>query len=87
MDLYSAARRLSEPFRFTKREAAEARGSYHRRERWSGEFSRSLTLPPAVDPSKAKASYEHGVLSLRVPCREEAKPRQIPVQGQERSEA
>ena len=64
-----------------KREAAEAKGSYHRRERWSGEFSRSLTLPADVDPARAEATYEHGVLSLRIPRREEMKPRLIPVKA------
>ncbi|MFQ5514910.1 MAG: Hsp20/alpha crystallin family protein [Myxococcota bacterium] len=61
---------------------APASGSYHRRERWSGEFSRSLSLPDEVDPAQIEARYEHGVLRIRVPRREEAKPRQITVQTQ-----
>jgi len=44
-----------------------------------GEFSRSLQLPRDVDPAQAAASYKHGVLTVRVPARAEAKPRQIAV--------
>jgi HSP20 family protein len=54
-------------------------GAYHRRERFAGEFSRSLQLPRDVDPSQAAASCKHGVLTVRVPARAEAKPRQIAV--------
>src|SRR5437879_4185986 len=36
-------------------------GSFHRRERSSGEFSRSLQLPDDLDPSRAEASYKHGI--------------------------
>lgn len=57
-----------------------AAGSFHRRERATGEFSRSLQLPDDLDLAKTDASYKHGVLVLHVPKREEAKPRQIAVQ-------
>lgn len=60
---------------------ALAKGSFHRRERWSGEFSRSLQLPQDVDVSKVDASYRNGILAVRIPRREEAKPRQIEVQA------
>jgi len=60
-------------------EEPAAEGSYHRRERFVGEFSRSLQLPRDVDPSLAAATCKHGVLTLRVPARAEAKPRQIAV--------
>jgi HSP20 family protein len=60
-------------------EEPAAQGAYHRRERFAGEFSRSLQLPRDVDPSLAVASCKHGVLTLRVPARAEAKPRQIAV--------
>jgi len=56
-----------------------AGGSFHRRERGSGEFSRSLQLPDDFDASRTEASYQLGVLTVRVPKREEAKPRQITV--------
>ena len=54
-------------------------GSFHRRERDSGEFSRSLQLPDSLDLMRAEASYKNGVLTIRVPKREEAKPRQISI--------
>jgi HSP20 family protein len=63
-----------------KREVAAPPGSgFHRRERGSGEFSRSLQLPDALDAARAEASYQLGILTVRVPKREEAKPRQIAV--------
>jgi HSP20 family protein len=55
--------------------------SYHRRERDAGKFSRSLTLPATLDTQNAQASYKHGVLSIRVPLKAAAKPRQIEVQA------
>src|SRR5256885_14644566 len=48
--------------------------SYHRIERRYGTFSRSFSLPPAVVPSKVGAEYHNGVLTVRLPLREEAKP-------------
>ena len=65
-----------------KREVAPpAEGSFHRRERGAGEFARSFQLPADVDPTRAEASYKHGILSIRVPKKEEAKPRQISVKA------
>ncbi len=54
-------------------------GTYHRSERAHGRFSRSFTLPATVDGTKISASYKDGVLTIRVPQREEAKPKQITV--------
>jgi HSP20 family protein len=51
----------------------------HRVERAYGQFARSFSLPPTVDTSKVTADYKAGVLSVRLPVREEAKPRQIQV--------
>jgi HSP20 family protein len=48
-------------------------------ERRYGTFTRSFSLPPTVDTSKVEAEYRNGILTLRLPLREEAKPRQIPV--------
>ena len=65
-----------------KREtAAPQGGSFHRRERRGGEFSRSLQLPADLDLARAEASYKHGMLTVRIPKREEAKPRQITVKA------
>jgi HSP20 family protein len=56
-----------------------ARGGYHRRERAWGRFSRTLHLPDDLDTSKVEASLRHGVLTIDVERREEAKPRQVAV--------
>jgi HSP20 family protein len=56
-------------------------GSYHRVERARGEFSRSLQLPADLDLEQAKASCEHGMLTIRVPKKEEAKTKQITVKS------
>lgn len=46
----------------------------------AGEAIRQVTLPQGVDPDKATTAYEHGVLTLRLPKVEEAKPKRIPIQ-------
>ena len=52
---------------------------FHRVERRHGVFSRSFTLPNTVDASRISAAYKDGVLTIRLPQREEAKPKQIAV--------
>ena len=52
---------------------------YHHVERRYGTFSRSFSLPTTVDPNRVLAEYKHGVLTVRLPLREEAKPRSIKV--------
>ena len=52
---------------------------YQHLERRYGAFSRSFSLPRTVDSSKVAADYRNGVLTIRLPLREEAKPRQIKV--------
>jgi HSP20 family protein len=52
---------------------------YHRRERSFGEFSRSIQLPEQLDIDKASASYDAGILTVKIPKAEAAKPRQIAV--------
>jgi HSP20 family protein len=52
---------------------------FHRVERSYGTFTRSFALPPTVDASKVAADYKDGVLTIKLPQREEAKPRQIKV--------
>jgi HSP20 family protein len=52
---------------------------FHHVERNYGSFSRSFSLPRTVDASKVSADYKNGVLTVRLPLREEAKPRQIKV--------
>ena len=55
------------------------RDRFQRMERFYGSFSRSFTLPPTVDAAQISASYKDGILTVRVPQREEAKPKQITV--------
>jgi HSP20 family protein len=52
---------------------------FHHIERSYGSFTRSFSLPRTVDASKVSADYKNGVLTVRLPLREEAKPRQIKV--------
>jgi HSP20 family protein len=54
---------------------------YHRRELNEGRFSRSIQLLDDYDINRAEARYEAGLLVVRVPIAERAKPRQIAVQG------
>jgi HSP20 family protein len=54
---------------------------FQRIERCYGSFSRSFSLPPNVDASKLTAEYMNGVLTVKIPLREEAKPRQIEVRA------
>ena len=53
--------------------------SYRRVERTYGTFHRSFSLPNTVDTGKVSADFKHGVLTVKLPFREEAKPRTITV--------
>jgi HSP20 family protein len=61
----------------TSSERREGEGEYLVQEIRRGEFSRSVTLPSGLEPDKATASFDNGVLTLRVPKAEQVKPRQI----------
>jgi len=61
-------------------ESQQKGSNYLRTERTFGAFARSFVLPSTVDGSKCQAAYEHGVLTLTMPKREEAKPRAIEIQ-------
>jgi HSP20 family protein len=52
---------------------------YHRREREGGKFSRIVGLPTDIDAEKVSAKMENGILTIRVPKAEAAKPKQIAV--------
>jgi HSP20 family protein len=59
---------------------AHAEGaSIHRRERAAGEFDRTVTLPDDIDSAKVGAEYRDGVLTLRLPRAESAKPRTVTI--------
>lgn len=55
------------------------KNSYHRLERAYGGFTRTFSLPNAVDADKVKATFTDGLLNLSVPKAEEAKPRKIQI--------
>ena len=52
---------------------------YYKTERFYGSFSRILRFPAAIDAEKIDARYENGVLTVTLPKKEEAKPKQIRV--------
>jgi HSP20 family protein len=54
--------------------------NYRRIERTYGQFHRSFTLPNTVDTAKVRADFKNGVLTVKLPFREEAKPRTINVE-------
>ena len=53
----------------------------YRSERWQGRFVRTFIVPPGVDNASIKAEYVAGVLRLRIPKPEQAKPRRIEISG------
>ena len=61
------------------RDKAVKEEQYHRIERTFGSFSRTFTLPPTVDAGQIGAEFKNGVLTVTLPLREDAKPRQIQV--------
>jgi HSP20 family protein len=64
-----------------KLDANVTKDQFHRIERSFGSFSRSFDLPPSVDAGKVTAAYNAGILTVRLPLREEAKPTHITVHG------
>ena len=62
-----------------KFESQKTEGGWHRLERSYGTFERAFTLPETVNPEGVKADYKNGVLTVTLPKKEVAKPRQIKV--------
>ncbi len=60
-------------------EDEEKKDDYHRVERAYGRFSRTFQLPSTTDVEHVDASYKDGVLEVKLPKKEEAKPRSIEV--------
>jgi HSP20 family protein len=54
---------------------------YYCCERWSGSFSRSMMLPPGIDPDRIKATFKNGVLEVHVPKSPKAIGKSIEVQA------
>jgi HSP20 family protein len=62
-----------------KAEHEDKREGYYRLERAAGSFARSITLPEGVDPDAIEASFDKGVLEVRVPKPEQRKPRRVQI--------
>jgi HSP20 family protein len=62
-----------------KAQHEERKEGYHRVERAYGAFTRSLTLPEGVDPEAVEASFERGVLEVRIPKPEQREPRRVSI--------
>jgi len=60
-------------------EHEERKEGYYRVERSSGAFTRTLTLPEGVNPDGIKASFDKGVLEVRIPKPEEKKPHRVSI--------
>ena len=52
-------------------------GQWIRRERFTGQFRRSISLPPGVDPGKVKANATNGVIEIRVPRPSPSEPHRV----------
>jgi HSP20 family protein len=64
--------------------STEAEGAtWYLHENGHGQFRRTVTLPVDVDADQAEATVEHGILRLRLPKAEAAKPRQIKIRSAE----
>jgi HSP20 family protein len=64
-----------------KPDKADEDGSYHRRERGYGKFSRTVRLPFEVDAASVKARYTNGILRIELPRSEASKPRKIAIES------
>ena len=63
-----------------KQEHSIQKENYHRVERYYGTFQRSFSLPNTVDTEKIRAACDKGVLTITLPKKKEAKPKQINVE-------
>jgi HSP20 family protein len=70
-----------------KAEHEEKKEGYYRVERSFGQFRRSLTLPDGIDPEGIAATFDKGVLEVRIPKPEERKPRRVAIQVGDRAAA
>jgi HSP20 family protein len=63
-----------------QKEGPNGKGGWHRIERSYGSFERVFTLPDTVDAERVAADYKAGTLTITLPKKEIAKPRQVKVQ-------
>lgn len=71
----------------TRQEDENKEGNYLRRERRYGEFARSITLPSGLQVDRADASFDNGMLTLKIPKSEQAKPKSIKVKPKEEAQS
>lgn len=62
-----------------KEKTEEEKGDYFKKETWSGSFQRTVSLPNSADSEKLSAELKDGILTIKLPKKEEAKPKQISV--------
>jgi len=62
-----------------RQEPENDKATYYRRERFTGEFKRVISLPDDADSDRVEAKYRDGIIHVTVQRRESAKPRQIQV--------
>ena len=63
-------------------ESEEAKGAtWYLHELWHGQFRRAVSLPFEVDAAKTEATFEHGILRIRLPKAEQAKPKKIEIKA------
>ena len=66
-----------------KAEHEQREKGWYRLERQFGRFSRSISLPEGIDADAVTASFDRGVLEVRIPKPEQRKPRRIQIRGAE----
>jgi HSP20 family protein len=54
-------------------------GSYHRQERWTGSFTRTIELPFLIEQNKVEARFSKGILEINLPRAEADKPKKIAI--------
>jgi HSP20 family protein len=64
-----------------KFESEKSEKGFHRIERSYGNFTRSFTVPNTFDTGNVAASFKNGVLTVKLPKKEAAKPRQIKIEA------
>jgi HSP20 family protein len=62
-----------------ERSLADGAVRRYRTERWQGRFVRSFVVPRGLDGDRINAAYNHGVLTIRLPKPEAARPKRIAI--------
>lgn len=62
-------------------ENPEEGSSYHRRERWYGQFTKAIELPFTIEANKVTAKFTNGILTIRLPRSEDEKPKKISIKS------